>query len=583
MNERIIRALPKEIADKIAAGEVVERPLSIVKELLENSVDAGATALTIEIAKGGKEYIRVSDNGCGIPKDQLQLAFMRYATSKISTENDLDRIETLGFRGEALASIASVSYVELLSKTEGAKTGARISLSAGEPGIVEDAACEEGTTVIVRDLFFNTPARLKFLKPDNTEAALITDFVSKMSLAYPDIRFRMISNGNILFSTPGRGDVYQSILTVYSPQIAKSLIKLNEVDDNNTMSIKGYISSPTESKTNRRWQIFFVNGRLVKNKVLENALSEAYRDKLFEGRQAVAFIFLELPYSELDVNIHPHKTEIRFFKEDEVKTFAVRAIRNALLKPEALNYNASSKSSETVHTKDEVREREKVRDADIFKAMRDESDREELSVQEERPEFTQSSADRELYFKNLELVGQAFNTYLICKDVSNIYFIDQHAAHERVMYEKLIANFNGAPNASQPLLTPIIIELSSALKLESKDNLSLLLSLGFELTEFGPSSYKVDAIPSCMDISEAEDFLNVFFEDSSGRLQMKQNEIISKSCKAAVKAHDRLSQTEVKKLFEDLDECENPFSCPHGRPIFVRFSEYETDRMFKRK
>jgi DNA mismatch repair protein MutL len=581
MNERTIKALPKELAGKIAAGEVVERPLSIVKELLENSIDAGATAVAIEISKGGKEYIRVSDNGCGIPKAQLRLAFTRYATSKISTEEDLDNIGTLGFRGEALASIASVSYVELLSKTHGAKTGARIRLSAGEADSVEDAACEEGTTVIVRDLFFNTPARLKFLKPDNTEAALVTDFVSKMALAYPDIRLRMISNGNILFSTPGRGNVYQSILTVYSPQIARSLIQLNEVDEESGMSIKGYISAPTESKTNRRWQIFFVNGRLIKNKVLENALSEAYRDKLFEGRYPLAFIFLELPFSELDVNIHPHKSEIRFYKEDKVRAFVVRAIRNALLNPESLDYkvpkNFSTFSSSSYAE-------EKIPKADnIFKALREKSDREEVLVQEEISVFMQSSAERELRFENLELIGQAFDTYLICKDASNIYFIDQHAAHERVMYEKLLANFNGAPNPSQQLLTPLLIELSSARKLESEDSLPLLMSLGFELSEFGPSSYKIEAIPSCLNMSEAEDFINAFFEDSSGRFQMKENEIISKSCKAAVKAHDHLSEVEVQRLFEDLDDCENPFSCPHGRPIFVRFSEYETDRMFKRK
>lgn len=582
MNEPIIRALPKELAGKIAAGEVVERPLSIVKELLENSIDAGATSLTVEISKGGKEYIRVSDNGCGIPKAQLKLAFTRYATSKISTDEDLDNIGTLGFRGEALASIASVSYVELLSKTAGAKSGARIRLSAGEADSVEDAACEEGTTVIVRDLFFNTPARLKFLKPDNTEAALITDFVSKMALAYPGIRLRMISNGNILFSTPGLGDVYQSILTVYSPQIARSLIQLNEADERSGMSIKGYISAPAESKTNRRWQIFFVNGRLVKNKALEDALSEAYRDKLFEGRYPLAFIFLELPFSELDVNIHPHKSEIRFYKEEEVKAFAIRAVRNALLNPEALDYKAqkgiSSSSIISLYTEEEIPGTE-----NIFKVLREKSDREEVLMQEEIPEFTQSSAGREFYFRNLEFIGQAFDTYLICKDAANIYFIDQHAAHERILYEKLLANFNGAPNPSQPLLTPLLIELTGARKLEAENSLPLLRGLGFELGDFGPSSYRIEAIPSCMDMSEAEDFINAFFEDSSGRLQMKEKEIISKSCKAAVKAHDRLSQAEVQKLFEDLDNCENPFSCPHGRPVFVRFSEYETDRMFKRK
>ena len=321
MSDNTIRALPREVADKIAAGEVVERPLSIVKELVENSIDAGANAITVEIVKGGKEYIRVTDNGCGIPKEELELAFTRYATSKLRTEEDLADIETLGFRGEALASIAAVSRTELISKTAGARSGARICVNGSQTILIEDTACEEGTTIIVRDLFYNVPARLKFLKPDNTESALVTDYVSKMALAYPGVRIRLISNGSILFSTPGKNSLKTAVLTVYSQKTAQAMVQVAAQEGD--MFIKGYVSSPTVSEKNRRKQVFFVNGRLISSRVLEQALARAYSDKLFEGCYPFCFIFLELDPRTLDVNIHPHKTEIRFYQEKEVSDFVV--------------------------------------------------------------------------------------------------------------------------------------------------------------------------------------------------------------------------------------------------------------------
>jgi len=616
MSERIIRALSKDVADKIAAGEVVERPLSIVKELLENSIDAGSNAVTIEIKKGGKEYIRVSDNGCGIAKDQLELAFTRYATSKIATEEDLEKIGTLGFRGEALASIASVASVEMITRTEDTKTGSKISVTASEIDSIDDTACEVGTTIIVKDLFYNIPARKKFLKPDNTESSLITDYVSKMALAYPDVKIRMISNGTILFSTTGKGDLKQAILTVFSPQIAKSLIPVAVKDEEKGLCVKGYISQPTESKTNRKWQIFFVNGRLVKSKLLENAVSDAYHDKMFEGHYPVVFLFLDLNPTDLDVNIHPHKTEVRFYNENEVSDFLISAIRKDLLNPDALNYH--SKEEKTAQIKVEKTEIEipvisktndvaeseiTVSDTDTasatdnsfnFKApisfsdvLSDFKKDQQNEVQEELFEYTENSSKDKLFeFSSLEFIGQAFDTYLICKDKDNILFIDQHAAHERIMYEKLIGSFNDEESAAQALLTPILLELTNAEKLIADDAIIQLSPLGFSFDEFGPTSYLVKEIPACMDISEAEAFLNEFIdaaEENRSSLQLKKDQIITRSCKSAVKAHDKLSISEIKRLFEDLDKCENPFSCPHGRPTFVRFSEYEIERLFKRK
>ena len=600
---KVIKALPKELADKIAAGEVVERPLSIVKELLENSIDSGADSVTIEIQKGGKEYIRVSDNGCGIPKEQLSLAFTRYATSKIATEADLNSICTLGFRGEALASIASVSETELISKTAEEKVGAKIKITASDIISIDDTACENGTTIIVRNLFFNIPARRKFLKPDNTESSLITDYVSKMALAYPNVKIRLISNSAILFSTPGKNDLKQTILTVYSPQTVQNLIDVSFVNEELGYKLYGYISQPTYSKTNRKWQIFFVNGRLVKNKCLENAVSDAYHDKLFEGHYPIVFLFLELDPKELDVNIHPHKTEVRFYEENNISEFVISSVRKALLKPDALNYHVKtpeiikeqviSPFSAIEYPKDHpiANVIEEKKDS-FFSNLRYEVSEKESEVQEAIPEFdvlnisSYSGNSRQFFFSNLTFIGQAFNTYLLCKDEDNVYFIDQHAAHERIMFEKLLKKHNDEESASQGLLTPIILELSASQAQMAEEICNLLRPMGFEIDSFGPVSYMVKAIPAELKSDEAEDFLSAFFDSSDEikkNIQLKLNEITSKACKAAVKAHDKLSDAEVKQLFVDLDKCENPFSCPHGRPTFIRFSNYEIERMFKRK
>lgn len=607
--DRIIKALPKNIADKIAAGEVVERPLSIVKELLENSVDAGATSVTIEIEKGGKEYIRVTDNGCGIERLQLELAFKRYATSKIATEDDLNSIETLGFRGEALASIASASKVKLISKTRSNPVGASIELSEGESLGVNDSASEDGTTIIVKDLFFNIPARKKFLKPDNVESSLIIDFVSKMAIAYPDIAIRLISNKSVLFATNGKGDLLANIYTVFGPHISEGLVPVDITDGEN--SLKGYISSPTQSKNNKKWQIFFVNGRLVKSKVLEDAVSKAYHDKLFEGHYPICFLFLETNPKALDVNIHPHKTEIRFYDEEETKDFMVKSIRSSLLNPDALKANISEKKLEKISSTSSQTSKldisvssaaqcdgtersdisgiiesiveEEVKLDDYFKSLRNNVEKQEEITYFNVNKYKQSN---HLNFSTLEYIGQLFNTYLLCKNQDSFYIIDQHAAHERVMFEKLWADYNKEANDAQTIITPIVITLSLSSKEAALDKLGDLKAIGFEIEDFGPDSFVFKAIPACMDIQEAESFLNEFFEsaaEASFGTKINIDKIISRSCKAAVKAHDRLDKSEINRLLSDLDKCENPFSCPHGRPTFLKLSNYDIERMFKRK
>jgi len=615
-----IKVLTKDIADKIAAGEVIEQPLSVVKELVENSIDACSSLITVEIKNGGKTYIRVSDNGCGIDKDDIKTAFLPHATSKISTEDDLDNIISLGFRGEALTSIAAVSKLELITKTTDSKIGNKISIEASEITAFEESACETGTTIIVKDIFYNLPARQKFMKSDSREASLITDFVSKISICYPKIKFRLINNGNILFSTTGKGDVYNTILTVYNAQNAKKLLPVDF--ENSKMKIKGFVSSPLESKQNRKQQIYFVNGRLVSSKLIDNAISMAYEDKLFEGRFPSTYLFIEIDPSTIDVNIHPRKADIKFQDEEAVRDFIIFGIRRALLNQNALkvehddikdlnNVSISENKSNIPVIKLEELHEDKSNDFldemfekktesfipsidivqeeknSIFKALRENDDKpelktEQLSVLEDTKEF---KSDRFL-FNTLTPLCQLFVTYILAVNNDNFYIIDQHAAHERIMYEKILSSFNNDDVQRQALLTPFVIDLDKASMLASIETLPILDGIGFSLEEFGPSSYIVKEIPAYLDMTEANDFVKEFFDSADeykDRIQIRKELIISRSCKSAVKAHDKLSIAEMKQLFIDLDKCENPFSCPHGRPTFLKFSEYELERMFKRK
>ena len=625
----MIRALPRELSDKIAAGEVVERPVSIVKELIENALDAGASAITCEIRKGGKDYIRVTDNGCGIPSGEVELAFMRYATSKIATEDDLNAIGTLGFRGEALASIAAVSRTELITKPAEQKTGTRIRLEGGVCEEIVEAACEDGTTIIVTDLFYNTPARRKFLKPDNAEASLISDYVSKMALAYPSVRFRLVSNGTILYSTLGKGDLRSAILTLYSPQMARGMVSVEgEAASDGERRLAGFVSAPAYSRNNKRMQVFFVNGRWVKSKVMEDALEDAFSDKLFEGRHPAAFLFLEVDPRSVDVNIHPHKTEIKFYDERGVADFMISAIRRSLLKQEGIAESSGiaqpmNREAETVYAKPYAPEEDGTayreepnafdsteflnivdinslpttskneRTENLFAQMREESAQEKLQVQEEivpygskRISGDEAGDAPRFLFSGLTIVGEAFATYIIAKDENTLYMIDQHAAHERILFEKLLSIFNGAEAPSQPILAPVLLQMGSASKASVLEKLSLLNSLGYRIEEFGMGDVIVKEIPSCMSLQEAEDFAVSILEQDAGRQtdpQLKREELTSNACKAAVKGGDKLDLQEMKELFAQLDRCENPFSCPHGRPTLIRFTQSDLERQFKRK
>ncbi|MGN0736431.1 MAG: DNA mismatch repair endonuclease MutL [Anaerovoracaceae bacterium] len=605
----MIKVLEKNVADKIAAGEVIERPISIVKELVENALDAGADNLVVEIKNGGKTYIRVTDNGCGIPCEEAETAFLRHATSKIETASDLDAIYTLGFRGEALASIAAVTRTELVTKTADSKTGTRLVLHGGNVILKEQTGCPDGTTIVVTDLFYNTPARLKFMKTDSAESGLIIDFISQMALAYKNVKFRLINNGKILFSTLGDGNRLNTILRVYSDVDARNMVPVSQKEDG--IEIEGYISTPAFSKTTRGSQIYFVNGRVVGSKIIERGVTAGYKERLFEGRYPVTYLFLRIDPHTIDVNIHPNKREVRFDQEALVTDFISRAIRDALATKDAVvdagnlfrdmdKKISPSKVYERVFEPFREKEYEKV-----YEKEEEQVDIKQLLSTIENPAPKEPPAKPitheegtgpsiEIYepqlkpfdFSELEITGVIFDTYITAVDGSNFYLIDQHAAHERIFYEKLVGEYESTEKARQPLLIPLIINVSLAVSENRFDWLDALARMGFTIDEFGPDTFRVTEIPMFMELSEAEDFVNQFIENITDSTNLSNKVVIDKlimmSCKAAVKANDVLSMDEIRALVKDLSRCINPFSCPHGRPTFIRLTHYEIEKMFKR-
>lgn len=592
----MIKVLEKNVADKIAAGEVIERPISIVKELVENALDAGADSIVVEIKNGGKSYIRVTDNGCGIPCEEAETAFLRHATSKIDSVSDLDAIDTLGFRGEALASISAVTRTELVTKTADSKTGTRLVLHGGTVIANEQTGCPDGTTIVVTDLFYNTPARLKFMKTDSAESGLIIDFISQMALAYKDVKFRLINNGRILFSTLGDGNRLNTILRVYSDVDARNMVPVSFSEGG--LQIEGYISTPAFSKTTRGSQIYFVNGRVVSSKVIERGVTAGYKERLFEGRYPVVYLFLRVDPHTIDVNIHPNKREVRFDEEALVTDFISQAIRSALASRDAvvdagnLFKNMDKKiSASKVYERVFEPFREKEPEHQVHKKTEKE---EQVDIKQLLSTVENPVPSIEIYepqlkpfdFSELEVTGVIFDTYITAVDGSNFYLIDQHAAHERIFYEKLVGEYESSEKARQPLLVPLIINVSLAVSENHFDWLDALTKMGFTIAEFGPGTYRITEIPMFMELSEAEDFVNQFIENITNSTNLSNKVVIDKlimmSCKAAVKANDKLSSEEISALIKDLSSCVNPFSCPHGRPTFIRLTRYEIEKMFKR-
>ena len=622
----MIRILDKQIADKIAAGEVIERPVSIIKELVENSIDAGADSIVVEIKKGGKSYIRVTDNGCGIAREEVETAFLRHATSKIETVRDLESIETLGFRGEALASVCAVTRTELLTKRKEDKTGTRLVIHGGE--IISNMAtgCPDGTTIIITDLFYNTPARLKFMKSDSAESSMIIDLMSQLALAYKDISFRLVNNGNILFTTTGDGNRLNIISRVFPGVDTKNLVPVDL--EKGPIELTGYISTPSMSRPSRNGQIFFVNGRVVNSKVIERGINEGYRERLFDGRHPLAYLFLNVNAADLDVNIHPNKKEVRFNNEGEISEFISQAIKKALgtkeavvrvaniFKEEPAKYTAKPVVEEQVSLKSitstkptakTVVETPIVREIEVPKVeipevkaskpvsvpvveMPKSVEIQTIETIEVPPVAPTIEIKKPILtpfdFDDLTIKGALFNTYIMAVDGDNFFLIDQHAAHERIFYEKLVGEYKKEEKTRQPILFPLIIDVDLKTKEEDAKWLQILNNMGFTIEAFGQNSYRISEIPTFMELSEAEDFINDFVDSITTTTNFRNsiviNKLIMKSCKSAIKANDHLEKEEIDALIKDLKNCINPFSCPHGRPTFIKLSRYEIERLFKR-
>jgi len=634
---RILQLSP-HVANLIAAGEVVERPASVVKELLENAVDAGASQVTVEIRDGGMTFIRITDNGCGMSPEDARTAFLRHATSKLRSAEDLAAIATMGFRGEALAAIASVSRIDLLTKTPGSISGTSLSLEAGNITEDSEAGCPDGTTIIVRDLFFNTPARMKFMKSDTVEGGKVSAAVQLQALAHPEVAFRFIRDGKEVLSTPGTGQLEAAVYCVYGRECGK-MVKVESRWEN--YSLTGYISKPTDSRPSRSLQTFFVNDRPVKSRILIAALEEAYRNQIMVGKFPACVLHLHLPSNAVDVNVHPAKTEVKFLNEkavfdcvhygvlgalnkapdrpqvqfkpapapikpaapqtakapkqenffrtmtaEEYRTFSA-AVKEAP-KPSPLAAAATAAAVERSVQKS-VKEQvilPKITPAPLPKLpeiKKPEPVAVTTAVQEEEPQQAViETMPQEIPWR---YVGELYNSYIIVEQGEEAYLIDKHAAHERILFEKLKANQEAI--SAQSLLTPVPCRLSPEECSILLANKSLLEELGFEVEEFGENTLLLRQIPMDLGVEQAAETLEQMAADLlNGRREKRdsvRDEILhTVACKAAIKAGWKSSEAELKVLIEQVMSRDDLKHCPHGRPICITLSKKQLEKQFKR-
>ena len=678
--------------NKIAAGEVIERPASVVKELVENSIDAGATNITVEIQNGGISKIRIIDNGSGMSKDDLEFAFERHATSKIRKAADLENVKSMGFRGEALASIAAIAHVELVSKTEDDNIGHKIVVEGGKILEIEDSASQKGTTITVSNLFFNTPVRYKFLKKNFTEAGYIEDAVTRIAIANPNIAIKLINGNKTIIQTNGNGDLKTVIYTIYGKEIAEGLLEVNYEYEG--IKVTGAIGKPEIARNNRSYQMFFVNKRYIKDKTLSAGVEQAFKGLIPIGKYGVVVLNIEIEPNKIDVNVHPTKLEIRFQEEQKVFKAIYHSVKDTLLKgdlvkeverepvveeqklevnqePVKLEEN-QIKTEQVVEPKVETEDIKKSGFMGLFKKKEKDADEfiENYSTNTLQEIFAQKSAGQpeeveiptqeqknkmediiekqkelenpkveeptskdfdEMYVKTFgklpetqkieensnkidiktlkevenisvfeekenyntipkyKFIGALFSTYLVIEMKDEIYIIDQHAAHERVMYEKVKKNFyNNMEKDSQIMLLPDIIELSHKERAIVKENTDLFKKAGFIIEEFGDNTIRLIGVPSlCMDLDTKELFLEILDEIDTVAITAKQEKedkfISTIACKAAVKANMKLTNEEVDTLMRQLLVLPNPFTCPHGRPTAIKMTRYDIERKFNRK
>lgn len=637
-----IKLLDKTTIDKIAAGEVVDRPSSVVKELVENAIDAKATAVTVEIKEGGIAMIRITDNGCGIEKEQIPLAFCRHSTSKIRSVDDLLFISSLGFRGEALSSISAVSQVELITKTAEQLTGTRYVIEGGQEKLIEDVGAPNGTTFLIKNLFYNTPARRKFLKTPQTEAGYISDLMERLALSNPEVSFKFINNGQVKLHTSGNGNLKDIVYQIYGRDITANLLEINQTFEH--FSVKGYIGKPIISRCNRNYESYFVNGRYVKSNLISKAIEDAYKGFMMQHKFPFTVLMIELKSTLVDVNVHPAKMELRFSNGEELyyslmneiqavlkgkelipkvalekekpifQADVIKKVSQAVKKdspyerkyedykkgtPIATIHESLPKASvveenpkvPTVKETPKVSATTKVPEVEISKEIINKKEivktpeMEQLSIKDvlkEEPKLLDKAAVP--YHK---IIGQLFDTYWLVEYEEQLYMIDQHAAHEKVLYERTMANYKKKEFTSQYVSPPIILSLTMQEEVLLKRYLSHFEQLGFEIEPFGGKEYAIRAVPDNLYGLNGQDLVLEIMDSLSGisekaAPEMVLEKVASMSCKAAVKGNQRLSRPEIESLIKELLTLENPYHCPHGRPVIVAMTKHDIEKKFKR-
>lgn len=658
-----IQVLDQITIDKIAAGEVIERPASIIKELVENAIDAGASAVTVEIKEGGISFIRITDNGCGIPKGEVPLAFLRHSTSKIRSVDDLSTVASLGFRGEALSSIAAIAQVELITKTKDEVTGTRYRIEGGAEKSIEDTGAPDGTTFLVHQIFYNTPARRKFLKTPMTEASHVSELMTRLALSHPEVSIQFINNGQEKLHTSGNGKLKDIIYHVFGRDIANNLLETNERIDG--IQVQGFIGKPIISRGNRNYENYFINGRYVKSNIIAKAIEDAYKDFTMQHKYPFTALHFTMDGTDLDVNVHPTKMELRFSNQQGVYNFIYNALKQTLSEPELIPRvelpeakEVPVKAEKIVERKQEqpmtpVREERKTpvieeeKNLDYFmKKMRERvtayhqqavevkptpapsviqenvnyealpasqvaavkqpvpeqrtvakepmpeqavAPREEKSVVTEKQlDFFEEKLLTKKAAQEYKIIGQLFETYWLVEFHEQLYIIDQHAAHERVLYEKTLSGMKDREFTSQYLSPPIILNLSMQEEEALNTHMDIFTNIGFEIEPFGGDSYAIRAVPdNLFSIAKRELFTEMLDQlvdgiHSSLAPDIVAEKVASMSCKAAVKGNSRLSAAEVETLIGELLELENPYHCPHGRPTIIAMTKRELEKKFKR-
>lgn len=652
-----IALLSQETIDKIAAGEVIERPSSVVKELVENAIDAGSSAVTVEIKEGGISFIRISDNGCGIEREQIPLAFLRHSTSKIKSVEDLFTVTSLGFRGEALSSIAAVSQVELITKTNGDFTGSRYLIEGSKEVSLEEIGAPDGTTFIIRNLFYNTPARKKFLKSAQTEGTYIHELMQRMILSHPDVAFKFIMNNQVKLQSSGNGNIKDIIYHLYGRDITKALLPI--AHESELFKVSGFIGKPMISRGNRGYELYFVNGRFIRSQILSKAIEDAFKPFLMQHQYPFTVLYFEIDSSLLDVNVHPTKMELRFSNQQELYREVQSILSAALVHRDIIpevpvdtpkkNEMEVPKIEKVMPEPFEQKRLEEIRKAvrkdspyeikypvsrpigtgsvssaaqekllDTIKSMPPEDMMEERIQKEPLPEQSKKETEKELakeayvlreeetygakpegsyeqgsFLKEEEMakqkiIGQLFDTYWLVEYNDRLFIVDQHAAHEKVMYEKLKKQFEKKEFTSQAISPPIVITLSMREAEVLERFKEQFTKLGFEIEHFGGAEYSICGVPGNLYRLNTRDVLIEMLDELTDGISERAtkdvilDKIASMSCKAAVKGSQRLSLPEMEQLMKDLMKLDNPYNCPHGRPTIIAMSKYEIEKKFKR-